>query len=81
MIRTQLFTVVAVGLVATGCSYNSTTQAVVPSGPLNFTVCAPASTETVSDRGAVPAAGLWPGPRVHGLLRDHDHVRHGADRP
>ena len=33
MIRTQLFIVVAVGLVATACTYSSTTLAVVPAGP------------------------------------------------
>src|SRR5258708_5703622 len=26
----------------------------------------------------VPAAGLWRGPRVGGLLRGRDHVRYGA---
>jgi uncharacterized lipoprotein YajG len=45
MIRTQLFTVVAVGLVATGCTYSSTTQAVVPAGPLTVSEQAPSYAE------------------------------------
>jgi len=53
MIRTQLFTVVAVGLVATGCSYNSTTQAVVPSGPLT------ASEQACLDYGFTPGTGAY----------------------
>lgn len=53
MIRTQLFTVMAVGLVATGCSYNSTTQAVVPSGPLT------ASEQACVDYGFTPATGAF----------------------
>jgi len=53
MIRTQLFTVVAVGLVATGCSYNSTTQAVVPAGPLT------ASEQACLDYGFTPGTGAY----------------------
>ena len=53
MIRMQLVTAVAVGLVATGCSYSSTTQAVVPAGPL-----------TASDCSATPLRGLKGGRRA-----------------
>jgi len=52
MIRTQLFTVVAVGLVATGCTYTSTTQAVVP-GPLT------ASEQACVDYGFTPGTGAY----------------------
>ena len=52
MIRTQLFTVVAVGLVATGCTYASTTQAVVP-GPLT------ASEQACYDYGFTPGTGAY----------------------
>jgi len=52
MIRMQLVTVVAVGLVATACSYNSTTtQAVVPAGPLT------ASEQACLDYGFTPGTG------------------------
>ncbi len=53
MIRTQFFTVVAVGLAATGCSYSSTTQAVVPSGPLS------ASEQACVDYGFTPGSGAF----------------------
>jgi len=53
MIRMQLVTVVAVGLVATGCSYNSTTQAVVPVGPLS------ASEQACLDYGFTPGTGAY----------------------
>src|SRR5258708_27086788 len=53
MIRTQLFTVVAVGLVATGCSYSSTTQAVVPAGPLT------ASEQACVDYGFTLGSGAY----------------------
>jgi hypothetical protein len=53
MIRTQLFTVVAVGLVATGCTYTSTTQAYVPTGPLS------ASEQACVDYGFTPGTGAY----------------------
>ena len=53
MIRMQLVTVVAVGLVATGCTYNSTTQAVVPAGPLT------ASEQACLDYGFTPGTGAY----------------------
>ena len=53
MIRTQFFTVVAVGFAATGCSYSSTTQAVVPSGPLSV------SEQACLDYGFTPSTGAF----------------------
>ena len=53
MIRMQLVTAVAVGLVAAGCSYSSTTQAVVPTGPLT------ASEQACADYGFTPGTGAY----------------------
>ena len=52
MTRMPLFTVVAVGLVATGCSYTSTTQAVA-SGPLSV------SEQACVDYGFTPGTGAY----------------------
>ena len=81
MIRTQLFTVVAVGLVATGCTYSSTTQAVVPAGPLS------ASEQACVDYGFTPGTGAYErcvsrehAARVQGrVVRGYAEARLSAD--
>jgi hypothetical protein len=63
-----VLTVVAVGLVATGCTYSSTTQAVVPAGPL-----------TVSEQGVAPgyaeARVAADAPDLHPRNRVGDSIR------
>jgi hypothetical protein len=49
----QLVTAVAAGFVATGCSYSSATQAVVPAGPLT------ASEQACVDYGFTPGTGAY----------------------
>jgi uncharacterized lipoprotein YajG len=66
MIRTQLFIVVAVGLVATACTYSSTTQAVVPAGPQTVSDQAPGYAEA---RVAADAPDLHPSNRVGDYIR------------
>jgi hypothetical protein len=53
MIRTQLFTVVALGLVATGCTYTSTTTQAVAPGPRT------ASEQACVDYGFIPGTGAY----------------------
>jgi hypothetical protein len=80
MMRTQLFTVVAVGLVATGCTYTSTTQAVAP-GPLT------ASEQACYDYGFTPGTGAYDrcvsrehAARIHGrVARDYAQAQLAAD--
>jgi len=80
MIRMQLFTVVAVGLVATGCTYSSTTQAVVP-GPMT------ASEQTCYDYGFTPGTGPYErcvsrehAARIRGrVTRDYAEAQLAAD--
>ena len=63
-----VFTVAAVGLVATGCTYSSTTQAVVPAGPL-----------TVSEQWVAPgyseALVVADSPDLHPHNRVGDTIR------
>ena len=81
MIRMQFFAAVAAGLIATGCTYSSTTQAVVPAGPLS------ASEQACVDYGFTPGTGAYErcvsrehAARVQGrVVRGYAEARLGAD--
>jgi hypothetical protein len=53
MLRTKLFAIVAVGLSATACTYNSTTTAAIPAGPGPVVVNSP-SAQACVEYGFVP---------------------------
>jgi hypothetical protein len=56
MIRKQLFALAVVGLAAAGCSYTSTTEAVVPTRPVTVTPAyVPPTTVVYADPTPVPA--------------------------